>query len=101
MDSKVIEKKKDFIREHLNAKDLSLEQQNLLNLLGIEKYIEICSELGGLTFTVNKLETLNRLSCKRKLLKNKDIYKDMFTAKQLAAMYGISESTVYNILRRP
>ncbi len=87
--------KKNFIKENLRSEDLSLEQQNLLSFLGMEKYLEMCEKFGGSTFTINRIETIYCLSVRNKVLENKGIY----TTNQMAVMYGISKSTVYKILK--
>ncbi len=95
-----MDNKKDFIRENLREEDLSQEQQTLLEFLGMEKYLEMCERFGGASFSTVKLETLCCLSAKRKILENREVYRNMkLTNKQLAAMYGISLSTVYNIFK--
>lgn len=90
---------KKFIKENLKREDLSLEQQGLLDFFGMEKYLEMSEKIGGSAFSVIKLDTLYCICAKRKILDNIDLYKSMFTTKQLASMYGISQSTVYNILK--
>lgn len=92
-------KKKNFIKENIKKEDLSPEQQRLLDFLGIEKYLEMSERIGGSSFCVAKLDTLYCLCAKRKILENRDVYKNMFNQNQLASMYGISKSTIYNILK--
>lgn len=96
-----IEQKKKFISENLRAEDLSMESQAMLELIGRDRYIEMCEKLGGSTVVIPKVETLNCISAKRAILENADTYKSMgITNNQLAAMYGISTSSVYNILKK-
>ena len=86
-------REKDYIRDNLKKEDLSAEQRTLLNLLGIDIYLDMCEKYGGMTLYVAQLDNLG-------LLENKDLYKQMhMTKKQLAAMYGLSLATIFKIMK--
>lgn len=90
----------EYIKNNLKQEDLKPTQQALLEMLGIEKYLEVCAALGGSTVYITKLESLIQLIAKRKVLEKKMLFNSKkISRSELAAMYGISESTIYNILK--
>ncbi len=94
-----MDQRKAFIRNRLKEDDLSPEQRGLFRLLGRDRYLDLCEELGRTAVSVAKLETLRRSIARRKIQENKKLYKSLKISKaQLAAMYGFSAKTVYNIL---
>ncbi len=93
-------REKDYIRDNLKKEDLSAEQRTLLDLLGIDIYLDMCEKYGGMTLYVAQLENLGRQLAIKDLLENKDLYKQLhMTKKQLAAMYGLSLATIFKIMK--
>lgn len=89
-----------YIKDNLRREDLSPVQQDLYDVIGIEKYLELCDSFGGSAITLCKLETLRKTIAKRLILEDRDLYDSgMVRITQLAKIHSVCESTVYNILR--
>lgn len=79
----------------LTAKDLQEQHQMVADAIGVDGLIKLCEHFGGSSIYIPQ---------KKELLKNK-IYSMIYreydggNIKQLAVKYGVSEATVYNIVR--
>ncbi len=89
-----------YIKENLRREDLSPVQRDVFDVLGIQKYLELCDSLGGSSFTLCKLETLKKSIARRRILEDRALY-DSGTVRipQLAKIHNVCETTVYNTLR--
>jgi len=81
--------------ENLSMKDLQEQHQAIADAVGVDGLVKLCECFGGSSVYIPQ---------KKELLKNKIygmIYQeyDGGNIKQLAVKYGVSEATVYNIVR--
>ena len=81
--------------EDLKMEDLEEQYQIIAQAVGLEGLKALCDHFGGSSIYIPQ---------RRKLIENRRetaIYReyDGTNIKQLAARYGVSESTVYNIVR--
>lgn len=90
----------DNILENLTVDDLGENQKLLFEILGREKYIEVCRMFGGSQICIPLDETLRRNIIKRKILEKKEMFQSgKITKEQLARMYNVSVTFVYWIMR--
>lgn len=87
---------KDLLSDVLPS-DLTESQQDLVNIIGMDRFIEFClKSKGGSSFYIPKLQNLIKYPIYRKI---KEEY-DGNNLKDLAKKYNVSEATVYNVLRK-
>lgn len=90
-----------YINDNLRREDLSAVQKDLYDVLGVEKYLELCNSLGGSNITICKLETLRKTIAKRQILEDRELYDSgRIRIPHLAKIHNVCESTVYNILTK-
>lgn len=82
--------------DSLKVSDISEQNQAVAETIGIQNYIQLCKENGGTSIYLPTVKELVKNVAYRKILAESKL----FNRKQLATMYGVSESTVYNIQRK-
>lgn len=89
-----------YIKEHLRREDLTPAQREVYDILGIQKYLELCDYFGGGNINLCKLDTLRKKIVKRCILEDKALYNSgSVRINQIANMHNVCRSTVYNILK--
>ncbi len=90
----------EYLLDNLAIDDLPEKQKLLFEILGKEKYIQVCCMFGGSPICIPKEETLRVSIVKRKIRESKKLFQSGgITKEQLAMMYKVSTSTVYSIIR--
>lgn len=85
----------DTIKDKITIDDLDETQQDIAAVLGIDKYIQLCEEFGGINFFIPKIKSVIKKYTYRQVIELKDIMpKD-----QIARMLDLSKSTVYKIIK--
>lgn len=91
---------KESLLENLTIDDLKEKHRLLFELLGKEKFIETCKALGGYNITIPQEKTLYTEIAKRKIRGSKDLVQSgVMTVQQLAVMYNVHQSFVYQLLK--
>ncbi|MCM1539317.1 MAG: hypothetical protein NC254_13085 [bacterium] len=90
----------EYLLDDLTIDDIPEKQKLLFEILGQEKYIQVCCMFGGSQINIPKEETLRVNIVKRKIRESKELVRSgVLTIGQLAMMYKVSTSTVYGIVR--
>lgn len=89
-----------YIKDNLRREDLTPAQKEVYDILGVQKFLELCDYFGGGNITLCKLETLRKAIVKRDILKNRELYDSgRVRLNQIAKMHNVCISTVYKILK--
>ena len=75
--------------------NLPQELYDMAGLIGLELLLKLCDVCGGSFFYIPTEREATMKYIKRKILENRDF----FSKKELARIYNVSLSTVYNVLR--
>lgn len=86
----------DIAKEKITIEDIDEPYQDVAAIIGIENYVKLCEEMGGSYLCIPKIENLTRKYIYRKVLE----LKNTMPKKQLAKIFGLSLSTVYNIINK-
>lgn len=88
------------LKTELSLDDLKLKDQELARIIGMEKFIEVCGEIGGGYFYIPGIKDISNILIKRKAMEKKPLVQSgVLTYRQLARMYGRSESTIISWLK--
>ena len=85
----------EHVKKNLKMKDIAPAYQEAAEIIGIENYINLCEGLGGGHLYLPTLKELCKNYVYAKVIQSKDVLK----VSQLSKMYGISEATVYRLIR--
>ncbi len=86
---------KEYLLENLTIDDLGESQKLLFNIIGKERFVEMCLAFAGSSICI-----LNTAIAKRKIRESRGMYESgAVTMKQLAMRYKVSFSIVYGVLR--
>lgn len=80
---------------NITIKDLEEKYQMVAEMIGIDKYMLLCQELGGSDLYIPTMKELQKKYIYQKIKESRNL----FSKKQLAKIYGVSLSTVYKVLR--
>lgn len=86
----------NVLKKELKVADLPLKYQEIAEVTGLDKYIELCELFGGTSLYIPTMKEMSKGLTYAKIIANKDI----FPMKELARIYGVSESTVYKLIRK-
>lgn len=86
----------DIAKEKITIDDIDEAYQDIASIIGIENYVRLCEEMGGSYLCIPKIENLTRKYIYKKVI----ALKDTMTKKQISKMFGLSLSTVYNIISK-
>lgn len=86
------------IKNEIKIQDLEPQHQEIANVIGLDNFLKLCEELGGSAILTPTLQSLLTIIAKRKVCEN-HLQDNLPPVKQLAEMYGVSESSVYNYLK--
>ena len=81
----------------IRAEDLSENNREYARVIGIEALLKLCKEFGGTPIYLPKIEEIRRPALYR-LIKKEYLETDISMG-ALARKYGVSESTVYRLVR--
>ena len=91
---------KEYLLENLTIDDLEESQKLLFNIIGKERFVEMCLAFAGNSICIPKENTLNTAIAKRKIREGRGMFESgAVTMKQLAMRYKVSLSIVYSVLR--
>lgn len=79
-----------------SIKDLPPHLGDIAEVIGFKHFLALCDAYEAFALYIPTEKALIKEYVERKILENKDY----FSKKELARIYNISESTVYNILRK-
>ena len=81
----------------IRPEDLSESYREYARVIGIEALLKLCKEFGGTPIYLPKIEEIRRPALYR-LIKQEYLETDISMG-ALARKYGVSESTVYRLVR--
>lgn len=91
---------KEYIRRELKLEDLEPEHQYIIQIIGLEKFLDLCFHFGGVNVYIPTLETIQRQIIRKKVHESRDLVESkVLTVKQLSRIYGVSTATIYGYLR--
>lgn len=91
---------KEYIKKELRKEDLELRHQEIVEIIGLDNYIELCWSLCGAEIYLPSERWFLQQIAKRKIYENRALVKSKtVTVKQLAKTYGVCESSVYQYLK--
>lgn len=92
---------KKYLLENLAIDDLTEDKKILLDIIGKEKFLELCLAFGGSYISFPLENTLHTAIAKRMIRESKELVQSgTITVPQLAIKYNVSYSFAYKILRR-
>lgn len=80
----------------ITLNDLNENHKLIAECIGLEAYIKLSTCIGGTATYIPTVKELLKTYTQKEILKMKGI----LTPKQAAAIYGISESSVYKIFKK-
>lgn len=86
------------IKNEIKIQDLEPQHQEIANVIGLDNFLKLCEELGGSAILTLTTQSLLVIIARRKIREN-HLQDDLPPAKQLAEIYGVSLSSVYNYLK--
>ncbi len=90
----------EHIKKELKVGDLEPTHLDIVNAVGLDKYIELCLCFGGTTIYIPMLKTIQAQVIKRKICESRPLVRaKAVTVNQLAKLYGVSARTVYCCLK--
>lgn len=81
--------------EDIKLEDLSEEQREIAELVGLKKYLEIVELLGGEMIYIPKSDCVLRVARNRKI---REDYRAGESYRAIAKKYNLAKNTVINIL---
>lgn len=91
---------KEYVKKELKMEDLEPQHQEIANIIGLDKYIELCWTMCGAGIYLPSERWLFQQIAKRKIYESRALVKSKsVTVKQLAKIYGISESAAYKYIK--
>ena len=94
--SAVPKRKQGVVDVDIRLEDLADTQRKIAELIGLDNYIKLSKRFGGINnFYIHKYSEIIREARNREIRKKYNGY----NAKMLAAMYNLSEQTIYEICK--
>lgn len=88
----------EFIKKEIKIHDLEPRYQEMVNVIDLDNFLELCKHFGGTSFSALTPKSLLNLIARRKICERHTQDKTL-TVKQLAVMYGVSTASAYNYIR--
>lgn len=82
--------------DKLVIQDLAAPLQDIAELIGFETFLALCKAYESSQLYIPTVKEVTRKYVERKIIENKDI----FSKRELTRIYGLSASTIYNILKK-
>lgn len=82
----------------IEFKDIPSQYSDIVEVMGIDKFIEICEFSGGQNIYIPTVKTLENT------IRNKEIlsyYSDGYSIKQLSKKYNLTTSSIRQIIKNP
>lgn len=76
--------------------DLDSHLRDIAELIGFETFLVLCKTYEACPLYIPTVKDMTMKYIERKIIENKDF----FSKQELARIYGVSQSTVYNVLRK-
>lgn len=78
----------------VQSTEMSQEQQMLLKIIGIDKYLEVCRSFGGTSLYIPKPDAFDRA------VRDEHIRKEFngYNVKELAIKYGLTDTRIRSIV---
>ncbi len=90
---------KKYLLENLDIDDFADGKKILLDIIGKEKFLDLCLAFGGSCISIPQERTLHTAVAKRKIRESKELIQSgAMTVQQLAIKYNISYGYAYRIL---
>lgn len=87
---------KEEIRKEIVLDDLQEQHRDIAECIGLESFLLLVEKLGGNSIYIPQMREVVKLRIYRKISEEFD----GTNIKVLAVKYGVSESTVYNVVRK-
>ena len=81
--------------EEIRIEDIDEQYRHIATQIGIKNFIQLIKMLGGTSWYIPKLDTVLSEARKRKIKREYNNY----NKKELALKYGVSERTVFDIVK--
>ena len=86
------------MRLGIELKDIPSQYSDIVEVMGLDKFIEICEFSGGQNIYIPTVKTLENT------IRNKEIlsyFKEGYSIKQLSKKYNLTTSSIRQIIKNP
>ena len=86
--------------KNITIDDINEQYQYIAELIGVDNFITLITELGGTSWYVPKLDGVLSEAMRRKILKEFKMINGKSNKRELALKYGVSERTVSRLISK-